>query len=217
MKEKYKINTLFLDIGGVLLSNGWDRAARKRAVKVFGLDPIETEERHNLTFDTYEVGKISLEEYLRRVVFYEKRHFSMEDFRQFMFSQSEAFPEMINMITQLKKQHHLKVAVVSNEGRELTEYRIKNFKLNHFVDFFISSCFVHFRKPDTDIFKVALNTAQVHPNQVIYIEDRPMFVQVAEGMGIRGLRHTDFKTTVKKLESFGLTWGKVKAKSRKTS
>jgi putative hydrolase of the HAD superfamily len=204
LKKPLPINTLFLDIGGVLLTNGWDRAARKRAVKIFSLDPLDTEERHHLTFDTYEVGKITLDEYLSRVVFYEKRHFTKEEFRQFMFSQSKAFPEMISLIVQLKNQYHLKVAVVSNEGRELTEYRINKFKLNQFVDFFISSCFVHFRKPDTDIFNVALNTAQVHPNQVVYIEDRPMFVQVAEDLGIRGLRHTDFNTTTKKLEAFGL-------------
>jgi putative hydrolase of the HAD superfamily len=210
MKKQSTISTLFLDIGGVLLTNGWDRAARKRAVKLFTLDPIETEERHHLTFDTYEVGKISLDEYLTRVVFYEKRHFSKDQFRQFMFEQSKPFPDMIKLIRTLKKQRQLKVAVVSNEGRELTEYRIKKFKLNEFVDFFISSCFVHFRKPDADIWQVALNTAQVHPNQVLYIEDRPMFVQVAEGMGIRGLRHTDYKSTFQKLSSYGLTVSKEK-------
>jgi putative hydrolase of the HAD superfamily len=210
MKKKSSITTLFLDIGGVLLTNGWDRAARKKAIKVFTLDPIETEERHHLTFDTYEVGKISLDEYLSRVVFYEKRHFSKDQFRQFMFEQSKPFPEMIKLVRSLKKQHHLKVAVVSNEGRELTEYRIKQFKLNEFVDFFISSCFVHFRKPDADIWEVALNTAQVHPNQVLYIEDRPMFVQVAETLGIRGIRHYDYRSTAQQLASHGLGISKEK-------
>ena len=210
MKKKPTINTLFLDIGGVLLTNGWDRAARKKAVKTFTLDPIETEERHHLTFDTYEVGKISLEEYLNRVVFYQKRHFTQDQFRKFMFDQSKPFPEMIRLVRQLKKQYQLKVAVVSNEGQELTEYRIKTFKLHEFVDFFISSCFVHFRKPDADIWQVALNTAQVHPSQVLYIEDRPMFVQVAESLGISGLRHTDFKSTSQKLAELGFSISKEK-------
>jgi putative hydrolase of the HAD superfamily len=210
MKKKSSISTLFLDIGGVLLTNGWDRAARRKAVKEFVLDPIETEERHNLTFDTYEVGKISLEEYLNRVIFYEKRHFTKDEFREFMFSQSQPYTDMIKLIRELKMQNNLKVAVVSNEGRELTEYRIKKFKLHDFVDFFISSCFVHFRKPDKDIFEVALNTAQVHPSQVLYIEDRPMFVQVAEGLGIHGLRHTDFNTTAQKLATHGLAVQKEK-------
>ena len=117
---------------------------------------------------------------------------------------------MIKLVRSLKKQHHLKVAVVSNEGRELTEYRIKQFKLNEFVDFFISSCFVHFRKPDADIWEVALNTAQVHPNQVLYIEDRPMFVQVAETLGIRGIRHYDYRSTAQQLASHGLGISKEK-------
>jgi putative hydrolase of the HAD superfamily len=201
MKKKPAISTLFTDIGGVLLTNGWDRVSRKKAIKIFKLDAEETEERHHLTFDTYESGKLSLDEYLDRIVFYEKRDFTKKQFRQFMFDQSKPFPEMIEMVRQLKKQHHLKVAVVNNEGLELNERRIKTFKLNQFVDFFISSCYVHFRKPDKDIFRVALSISQVRPEQVIYLEDRPMFVQVAESLGIRGIRHVDYKTTSGKLTS----------------
>ncbi|HLK28022.1 MAG TPA: HAD family phosphatase [Puia sp.] len=201
MKKKLPITTIFTDIGGVLLTNGWDREARKKAIKLFKLDAEETEERHHLTFDTYEVGKLSLEEYLDRVVFYEKRNFTKKQFREFMFQQTKPFPEMIDMMARLKKEHHLKIAVVSNEGLELNEYRIKTFKLGSFVDFFICSGFVHFRKPDKDIFKVALNTAQVDPSQVIYVEDRPMFVQVAESLGIRGIRHVDYQSTFEQLKS----------------
>jgi putative hydrolase of the HAD superfamily len=201
MKKKSEIKTLFTDIGGVLLTNGWDRKSRKKAIEVFKLDAEETEERHHLTFDTYESGKLSLDEYLDRIVFYEKRNFTKKQFRQFMFDQSKPFPEMIEMVKQLKKQHHLKVAVVNNEGLELNEHRIKTFKLNEFVDFFICSCYVHLRKPDKDIFLIALNTAQVKPENVIYLEDRSMFVQVAESLGIHGIRHVDYKTTSEKLAS----------------
>jgi putative hydrolase of the HAD superfamily len=203
-KESPLINTLFLDIGGVLLTNGWDRDARKRAIKKFALDPEETEERHHLTFDTYEVGKIDLAEYMSRVVFYKKRSFSADQFRKFMFEQSKPYPEMISMIRDLKERYQLKIAVVSNEGRELTEHRIKTFRLNEFVDFFISSCFVHFRKPDADIFRVALDTAQIPAANIVYIEDRPMFVQVAEALGIRGITHVDYKSTSRKLSLLGL-------------
>ena len=204
MKSKSSITTIFTDLGGVLLTNGWDRRSRKKAIKIFKLDAEETEERHHLTFDTYEVGKITLAEYLDRVVFYKKRSFTREEFREFMFAQSKPFPEMIAMVKQLKKKHNLNVAVVSNEGRELAEYRIKKFKLNEFVDFFIISSFVHFRKPDADIFRIALDTAQVSAKQVVYLEDRPMFVQVAETIGIRGLHHVDHATTVSKLQKLGL-------------
>lgn len=204
MKSKPLINTIFTDIGGVLLTNGWGRSSRKKAIDIFKLNPEETEERHHLTFDTYEVGKITLNEYLDRVVFYKKQSFTREKFHQFIYDQSEAFPEMIALIQQLKIKYNLKVAVVSNEGRELAEYRIKQFKLNSFVDFFVVSSFVHFRKPDADIFRIALDTAQVSPAQVIYIEDRAMFVQVADELGINGLQHIDFNTTCNKLQKFGL-------------
>lgn len=196
-------STIFTDIGGVLLTNGWDRTGRIKAIKKFNLDPVETEERHHLTFDTYESGKISLDEYLRRLVFYRKRNFSPSDFRKFMFDQSKPFPEMLKLIRGIKEKYGIKIAVVSNEGRELNEYRIQTFRLNEFVDFFISSCFVHFRKPDADIFKVALDIAQVTPEKVIYIEDRPMFAEVADTLGIRGIIHKDYQTTSKILSSFG--------------
>jgi putative hydrolase of the HAD superfamily len=199
------IAALFLDIGSVLLTNGWDRNMRKDAAANFGLDYEEMNERHHLTFDTYEEGKLSLDEYLRRVVFYEKRPFTPKDFRVFMFAQSQPFPKMIDLICQLKARYNLKVAAVSNEGRELTVYRIQKFNLGTFVDFFISSCFVHFRKPDHDIYRIALDIAQVLPNQVVYIEDRAMFVEVAEGLGIRGIQHMSYQSTREALEALGLS------------
>lgn len=199
------ITTLFLDIGGVLLTNGWDRKARVRAAEKFGLDYDETDERHHLTFDTYEEGKLSLDEYLNRVVFYEKRPFSREEFKSFMYAQSQPFPEMIELMKSLKRQYHLRIAVVSNEGRELTTYRVRQFQLNTFIDFFVSSCFVHYRKPDADIYRMALDIAQASPEQVIYVDDRPLFVEVAQGLGIRGVIHKEYKTTQKAMEGFGLS------------
>ncbi|MBJ6725267.1 HAD family hydrolase [Geomesophilobacter sediminis] len=198
------ITTLFLDIGGVLLTNGWDRKARRSAAQKFVLDYEEMNERHHLTFDTYEAGKLSLEEYLDRVVFYEERSFSREQFRQFMFAQSQPIPEMIDLVVGLKPRYGLKVAAVHNEGRELNSHRIQSFNLGSFIDFFISSCFVHFRKPDADIFRVALDVAQVAPEQVMYIEDRPMFVDIARGLGINAILHLGVETTRRELEEFGL-------------
>jgi putative hydrolase of the HAD superfamily len=195
--------TIFTDIGGVLLTNGWDRNGRTKAISHFNLDPVETEERHHLTFDTYESGKITLSEYLKRLVFYKERNFTEVEFRKFMFDQSQPYPEMLALIRGIKEKYGIKIAVVSNEGRELNNYRINTFKLGEFVDFFISSCFVHFRKPDADIFKVALDIAQVLPEKVIYLEDRPMFVQVADTLGIHGIIHHDFDSTKQQLAAFG--------------
>jgi putative hydrolase of the HAD superfamily len=204
MKKPTAITCLFLDVGGVLLTNGWDHNARKRAAMNFKLEWAEMEDRHRLNFDTYEEGKLTLEEYLGRVVFYQKRPFNRAQFRRFMFAQSKPYPEMIELAAQLKVRYGLKIAVVSNEGRELNAYRIRKFKLDGFVDSFISSCFVHIRKPDADIFRLALDIAQAPVGQVVYIENTPMFVQIAEGLGIRSILHTDYRSTCAQLASFGL-------------
>jgi putative hydrolase of the HAD superfamily len=198
------ITTLFLDLGGVLLTNGWDRHSRELAASTFNLDRKEMDERHHLTFDTYEVGKLTLEQYLSRVVFYEERRFTRQQFRDFMFAQSESFPQMIELIRDLKARYKLKVAVVNNEGRELNEHRIERFNLDAFVDFFISSCFVHVRKPDEDIYRIALDIAHVQPQNVAYLDDRLMFVQIAQGLGIQGIHHTDYNSTCAQLAALGL-------------
>ena len=111
---------------------------------------------------------------------------------------------MIDLVKGLKGRHRLKAVVISNEGRELTEYRIGRFGLREFVDFFISSGFVHLRKPDPEIYSLALDVAQVRPEEVVYVEDRPMFVQVAEGMGIRGICHRSAEETAVALGALGL-------------
>jgi putative hydrolase of the HAD superfamily len=200
------VTALFLDIGGVMLTNGWDRKSREAAAKKFNLDLDELNDRHRMTFDTYEAGKLNLDEYLKRAVFYEPRPFTIEDFRAFMYDQSQAYPEMIDLVRSLKAKYGLRIAVVNNEGRELNEHRIKAFKLYEFVDFFISSCFVHFRKPDVDIWKVALDIAQVPRENVVYIDDRNMFVQVAESLGLRGITHSyrNVAQTRQKLAEWGL-------------
>jgi len=204
MIDKIGIKYLFVDIGGVLLTDGWVHEYRKSAAKKFGLNPEELGKRHNQAFDTYELDKLTIKDYLNRVVFYEKRPFSQAQFRKFMFAQSKPYPKMIELVRKLKTKYGLKVVVVSNEARELNAYRIQKFKLNEFVDFFISSCYVHLRKPDPDIFQLAMDTTQASARQVVYIENTPMFVQIAEGMEIRSILHTDYNSTYKKLASLGL-------------
>lgn len=199
------ITALFLDVGGVLLTNGWDQGVRKLAAEKFGLDFAEMDHRHHLTYDTLEAGKLSLDAYLKRVVFYAPRSFSPEEFKAFMYAQSRPHPEMIAFIHELKSRHRLKIAVVSNEARELTVYRIQTFKLAKFVDFFIVSCFVHFRKPDEDMYRIALDIAQVPPAQTVYVDDRAMFVEVAQGLGLRGIHHTGYESTVGEFEKLGLS------------
>jgi putative hydrolase of the HAD superfamily len=204
MKKVTAITCVFVDIGGVLLTDGWNRHSRKRAAARFKLDLAEIEDRHHLAWDVHQIRKLTLEEYLDRVVFYKKRPFTRAEFRRFMFAQSKPHVEMIDLIVQIKRRHGLKIVVVSNEGHELNAYRIRKFKLDGFVDAFVSSCFVQLLKPDADIFRLALDIAQVPASQVVYIENTPMFVQIAEEMGIRSILHTDYESTRAKLASLGL-------------
>jgi putative hydrolase of the HAD superfamily len=198
------IRYLFTDLGGVLLTNGWDRGLRKLVATQFNVDAAEMDERHHLTYDTYEAGKISLSVYLERVVFWEPRPFTEEQVVSFMLEQAKCFPEMIEMYKRVKAENGLKVVVVSNEGRELTADRIRRFDLKEFVDVFVVSSFVHFRKPDEDIFRVALDVAQADPDEVVYVDDRPMFSEVACRLGMHEVWHRDLERTVKAFEALGL-------------
>ena len=205
--KRTPITCVFLDIGGVLLSDGWDVHSRARAAAHFHLDLAELEIRHARAFDTYELGKLTFDDYLGHLVFYQKRSFSQAKFRDFMFSRSEPYPEMIELFAQLKVRHGLKVIVVSNEVRELNTHRIEKFKLGRFVDTFLTSCYVHLRKPDPDIFRLALDVAQVPIEQIVFVENTAMFVQIAEGLGIRSILHTDYETARGKLAELGLSIG----------
>ncbi len=198
------ITTLFLDIGGVLLTNGWDHVARKQAAEAFHLDYADMEERHHLTYDTYEEGKLSLDEYLQRVIFCQERPFSNAEFKAFMLSRSQPYDKMIELVRTLKTQHQLKAIAVSNEGREVNAYRIQQYNLPAVIDTFISSCFVHYRKPDLDIYRIALDVSQAQPEHVAYIDDRPLFVEVASSLGIHGILHSDYPSTRARLSELGL-------------
>ena len=204
MKRLKEFTTLFLDIGGVLLTDGWDHDARKRAAAHFKLEFDELERRHQRTVEAYEEGKITLDEYLGQVVFCRERSFTWNQFREFMFVQSRPDINMIELVRNLKIQHELKIAAVNNEARELNSLRIRTFKLDGLVDCFISSCFVHVRKPDAGIFQLALDITQAPAQRVVYIDGQPPCVQAAESLGIRSIHHTDYKSTSGKLAAFGL-------------
>lgn len=198
------ITHLFTDLGGVLLTNGWDRGLRKLVASHFNIDADAMDERHHLTYDTYEAGKISLSVYLERVVFWEPRDFTEQQVVDFMLSQAKCFPDMIEMYKQVKAKNGLKVVVVSNEGRELTTDRIRRFNLKELVDIFVVSSYVHFRKPDEDIFHIALDVAQAEPGEVAYVDDRQMFAEVACRLGMHEIWHRDLAGTRVAFAALGL-------------
>jgi len=199
MAHGYKV--LFSDIGGVLLSNGWGHESREAAAKKFGINYGEMEVLHNFIFNVYEMGKISLETYLDTVIFNHPRDFSKEEMKQFIFDQTTELPDMLPWLIQLKKKHpYLKVISINNEARELNEYRIQKFKLHDFFDAFVSSCEVKMRKPDPEIFHLAIGIAQAKPEECLYLDDRSFLVQAARNVGIHAYHHENFETTRKILE-----------------
>ena len=200
MKKQHKI--LFSDIGGVLLSNGWGHESRMAAAKKFKIDYGEMDVLHNFTFNIWEMGKISMDDYLDTVVFKEKRNFSREEFKEFMLSQSVMLPDTLPWMIDWKNKHEdIKVIAINNEPRELNQYRIDKFNLHDFFDAFVSSCEVGMRKPDPGIFLLALGIAQAKPEECIYFDDRIMLVEAAKKTGIHAYHHTDFKSTKKIIES----------------
>ncbi len=203
MSKGYKV--LFSDIGGVLLSNGWPHESRQAAAEKFGLDYEEMNALHNFIFNVYEIGRITLDEYLDRVVFTQPRKFSKEEFKQFMFEQSTELPEMLEWFIKWRSEHpDVKIISINNEAEELNDYRIKTFRLHDFFDAFISSCVVGMRKPDPGIFRIALGIAQAAPHECLYFDDRPMLVLAAKNEGIHAHHHHDPDITKKIIEdAFG--------------
>jgi putative hydrolase of the HAD superfamily len=197
-----KINTLFIDIGGVFLTNGWDRFSREKAVVHFKLEKSEFDKLHKEYYDLVEQGILSLNEYLDNVVFYKLRNFTREDFINFMKNQSESYPDMIKWIMDVKKEYNLKIATVSNEGRDLAEYRIEKFNLKSLVDVFIVSSFVYFQKPDPRFYKIALDVTQSDISKVIYIDDRAHLVEAAKALGFTGIIHKSLGETKQLFNTF---------------
>jgi putative hydrolase of the HAD superfamily len=190
-----EIKTLFLDIGGVLLTNGWGHESRALAAVKFGLDIKETEARHALAFETYELGRMTLNEYVKLVIFYEHRAFTEEIFKAFMFDQSAALTGVIDYFIELKRKHQLKVIAVSNEGRELNEYRIKHFRLDELFDAYISSCYVQLHKPDKNMLQMACDISHTPAGQALYIDDNRMLADIAFAFGCHTLHFQGLDTT----------------------
>lgn len=199
---KKKVRILFSDIGGVLLTNGWGHESRMAAAEKFDINYEEMDILHDFIFNVWEMGKISLDDYLDTVIFKQHRSFSKEIFKEFMFAQSLQLPYMLPWMIEWKNRNqNIKVISINNEPRELNQFRINKFDLHHFFDAFVSSCEVGMRKPDPGIFLLALGIAQAEPDECIYFDDRIMLVEAAKKVGICAFHHKNFEDTKKILES----------------
>jgi putative hydrolase of the HAD superfamily len=195
---------LFSDIGGVLGTNGWDTPLRQEICERFALDHGEIESRHRLMFDSYERGFLTFEEYLRHVFFAAPRQFTWEDVRDFTYAASTPWLENIEFFRRVKIHNGLKMALISNEGQGITEHRIKKFGLRELADYLVISHFTHLRKPDREIWKLALQLGAATPQESIYIDDREMFVNVAAELGFTAIHHTTTGKTKAHLAQLGL-------------
>jgi putative hydrolase of the HAD superfamily len=183
------ITTLFWDIGGVILTNGWDRGSRREAADKFRLDWEEFQDRHELSFPAFDSGHISLNEYLDRTLFYRPRSFTREEFTAFMFAQSKEFPESRAILAAAARSRKYFIGAINNEPLELNQYRIEAFHLRRDFAVFFSSCYVRSRKPEELIFRVALEVTQRPPDQCVFIDDRPLNLESPRRLGMNVIHY----------------------------
>jgi putative hydrolase of the HAD superfamily len=201
-----KYQLLISDIGGVLGTNGWGSDLRAKVVSHFGLEAEEPEidRRHHLMFDSYERGFLSFQQYLKYVFFFKPRDFELATLRDVIYEGSISWPANIDLFYRVKKANGLKLGLISNEGQGITEHRVGKFGLRAVTDFMIVSHFVHMRKPDSQIWQLALDLAQVEAQEAIYVDDRKMFVQVAQDLGFTSFQHVSLDDTIRRFEDLGL-------------
>jgi putative hydrolase of the HAD superfamily len=200
-----EITTLFWDNGGVILTNGWDRDARKLAVGTFHLDWEDFEDRHELVLDAFETGALSLDDYLKRTVFYRPRSFTIEDFKKFMFEQSQPFPDSLAFAGELARSRKYLMAALNNESLEINEYRIKKFKLRDYFEAFFSSCYLGVRKPNAGIYELALKITQCEPSACILIDDRGLNLECARELGMNTIQYKNLAQLLEDLARYGVT------------
>jgi putative hydrolase of the HAD superfamily len=199
-----EITTLFWDIGGVILTNGWDRESRKEAAATFHLDWEEFQDRHDLTFPAFDSGQITLNQYLDRTLFYRPRSFTREEFTAFMFAQSREFPDVRAILDKVTASGKYFVGAINNEPLELNQYRIEAYNLRRNFLVFFSSCYVRSRKPEEMIFRVALEVSQRPPQQCLFIDDRPLNLESPRRLGMNTIHHQNAEQLRSELGKYGV-------------
>ncbi len=198
------ISAIFWDVGGVLLTNAWDRSQREAALEHFKLDEEEFADRHELVVSSFERGKIGLEEYLDRTVFYRSRSFSRDEFKNYMLSLSQPSDKVLSLAKTLAGSGKYLMGTINNESRELNLYRIEEFGLRSIFSLFISSCFVGLRKPEPEIYRLALETTQKRPEECCFIDDRALNLEVAKRMGMHTIEMDSAEQLRSELEKLGV-------------
>jgi putative hydrolase of the HAD superfamily len=199
-----EITTLFWDIGGVILTNGWDRGSRRAAATTFKFDYEEFQDRHDLSFPAFDSGHITLNEYLDRTLFYRPRSFTREEFTAFMFGQSKEHPETRAVLADTARTGKYLIGSINNEPLELNQYRIEAFYLRRDFLVFFSSCYVRSRKPEETIFRMALEVTQRPPEQCVFIDDRSLNLDCPRRLGFNVIHHQNAEQLRAELRNHGV-------------
>lgn len=199
-----EITTQFWDIGGVILTNGWDHNSRRAAVEKFQLDEEEFRERHDLSFPAFDAGMISLEEYLDRTIFYGPRAFSRDEFKTFMYAQSIEYGEARRVLDSLTQSGKYFIGAINNEPRELNEYRVQKFALRRNFQVFFTSCYVHARKPEELIYRFALSVTQRAPENCLFVDDRPINLDAPRRLGMNTIHYQNAEQLRGELRKYGI-------------
>jgi putative hydrolase of the HAD superfamily len=199
-----KISAIFWDVGGVLLTNAWDRSERTATLEHFRLDAEEFQSRHEMVVSSFERGKITLEEYLDRTIFYRNRSFSRDEFREYMYSLSKPMPEVLAVARELASTARYFMATINNESRELNLQRIEKFGLREIFRLFVSSCFVGLRKPESGIYRLAIETTQMNPEECVFIDDRSLNLECAAKLGMRTIQMQNVEQLREELGRLGV-------------
>jgi putative hydrolase of the HAD superfamily len=198
-----EITALFWDVGGVLATNGWDRDTRHAAAARFGLEEEDLEQRHEALVSALETGKMSLDDYLERAVFCHRQAFNREEFKAFLYAQSQ--PKLDSLALARELADKCLMAVINNESLELNLFRIEKFGLREIFTAFFSSCFVRLRKPDPAIYKLALDVTQKTHEECCFIDDRPLNLEGARQVGMRVIQFQDPNQLRRDLAELGVT------------
>lgn len=185
----FPFDVILFDVGGVLLSNGWDHTERAAAASHFGLDLAEFEARHPEPNDAWERDAISMKTYLDATVFYEPRSFSLDDFFAFMLTQSKLIPNgALGVLKELAASDKCPLGALNNEARETNDYRFRQFGLRDYFKVAFSSCYLGLRKPEPAIYRRALDILGRPAERILFIDDRTENAAGAAAAGMKTIR-----------------------------
>jgi putative hydrolase of the HAD superfamily len=189
----------------VLLTNGWDTAARNRAIEEFGLDPLDFHTRHGMVKTAFETGRLSLDSYIEKTVFHAARPFARDEFRALMFAQSRVLGDTLLWVRGLAAAGRYRLFTLNNESRELHEHRVRTFDLGSVFQAFLTSCYLGQVKPDEEIYRNALGIAGCDPGEAVFIDDRPVNVETALRLGFRAVHFQGLQPLREALGTLGIT------------